>query len=348
MPVDETIATASVNQSHSAMRSLLTNPTKDRKAKKGKKTPDTYTFVTETHSIESCYEMKMDSTFVSYECLLCGIGIQSKTGMEAHIQCHLLGTKHLKCFKCDYINPKLPTQWRIMRCHLIQEHGIEDRVFGTGRHVCTEKDCEYMAPTEDDLSKHLQYIHGLNDINKYGSIDHRLKSTGLFDYPCRICNTLLYSKEQLRIHMLCHGNNSRSYVCYLCQYCHHSMPGSWRFMKGHLVKKHAPDEIPMQDFYFRECEHYGCKEKFASDEARDIHTRCHMPDSDNMFFCCVCNFRHAIPAFWDTIKEHILFMHPYIFDGPFTCLCNKKFENLMLFNLHINEDGLGDGGDDLG
>ena len=296
-----------------------------------------YAFVSETQTISTLYEMKTSSTgYKSYICKLCHIDVQTRKGIECHVKCHIEGSRSLRCYLCGYINPKLPTQWRIIRYHLIQEHSLGDKIFG--RLSCPEKGCDYVFHSSDVLGKHLFNSHSIETQN--GEKDHRLRSTGLFDYPCKACGTALYSQEQLDIHMKCHGENSKSYICYLCKYCHHSMPGSWRFMKGHLIKEHIPNDTPICDFSYRECEHYGCKEKFSSVHARDIHANCHTPRTDNMFHCSICDYRLSSPAFWSTIKQHILSTHSFVFKGPFHCTCDRSFDVIEDFRSHINKENV--------
>ena len=269
-----------------------------------------------------------------YRCVKCGQPFFTIEGIEMHTKCHPGNTLELCCCVCCFYNDRLPRQWRIIRSHLVEIHGINPVLFA--QFPCPVPGCPSLHISQSDRERHLALGHRMADALKVGVADmqHRMLTQGLFDYTCLQCNTQLHSAEAFEVHLKCHVLHSKGYRCYLCGYSHPSQPGSWRFMRGHLFKEHVPDPIPHETFHYHECTRYTCRIKFCTANARKIHEACHHDRDESTFRCTLCPVKPLLS--WDQEARHIIEVHPYLFEPhPFTCSCSAVFHSYNEILEHI-------------
>ena len=268
-----------------------------------------------------------------YTCSLCSTSFYSEAAIQLHVKCHMPRSKELQCFLCGYHNNLLPSQWRIMKRHLESEHDFPESYFH--RFPCPVKGCAELFKCHRDMVMHVSKVHRTP---VRVAREHALADTGLFNFPCHMCGTLLQSEAALEVHVLCHNGSPKHYQCCYCNYMHNSQPGSWRIMRGHLSKEHVGKELASDTFTYSECPYYACRLKFCSKKAQIVHRACHDETRDGEFFCFQCHFSvPATPYLWEKVRDHIIAKHPEAVGESFRCTCKARFHTYREFIQHLNQ-----------
>ncbi|CAD5121243.1 unnamed protein product [Dimorphilus gyrociliatus] len=256
---------------------------------------------------------------LQYACEHCSLRLQTQSALALHKACHITGSTQLQCPICNWMHNKLAPQWRIMQSHLVKEHSIPRHTFN--HFPCP--DCGTVLASSAELTTHARV--------------HERMKPNLFDVHCPICELRMVSDEEAQAHILCHTSerSKKVFRCPHCQWEHPSQPGSWRYMRSHLLSEHQ-DIYVRQDFSGFPCSICdSCS--FLTSEGRDLHEKMHDGDA---YKCVVCTTR--IPRYpteellgqttWLVMQKHYLCNHSEnkhvrkIDEN----LINKAIENVMI------------------